>query len=176
MTQCLENFNLQIAHDHISRRSLKIQSHSLKFYFRTGQSSWYNFPFVSSVSSKLKQIYIKKIVNKKRKNRKKNYPQRYYCKQNRLKALNLCSSISTWFCSLEPGLWLVTLLKKRRRHRCFPVNFAKFLRTPFFLEHLRWLFLWNSTEYEWTQKHPHRFLLLVPEFPFKVTLSSYRSD
>ena len=25
-----------------------------------------------------------------------------------------------------------TLLKKRLWHRCFPVNFAKFLRTPFF--------------------------------------------
>ena len=24
---------------------------------------------------------------------------------------------------------------------CFPVNFAKFLRTPFFTEHLRWLLL-----------------------------------
>ena len=24
--------------------------------------------------------------------------------------------------------------------RCFPVNFAKYLRTPFFKEHLRWLF------------------------------------
>ena len=29
-----------------------------------------------------------------------------------------------------------TLLKKRLWHRCFPVNFAKFLRTPFFIEHL----------------------------------------
>ena len=26
-------------------------------------------------------------------------------------------------------------------HRCFPVNFAKFLRTPFSTEHLRWLLL-----------------------------------
>ena len=26
-------------------------------------------------------------------------------------------------------------------HRCFPVNFAKFLRTPIFKEHLRWLLL-----------------------------------
>ena len=26
-------------------------------------------------------------------------------------------------------------------HRCFPVNFAKFLRTPFFIEHLWWLLL-----------------------------------
>ena len=32
-----------------------------------------------------------------------------------------------------------TLLKKRLWHRCFPMNFAKFLRTPFFTEHLRWL-------------------------------------
>ena len=28
------------------------------------------------------------------------------------------------------------LLKRRIEHRCFPVNFAKFLRTPFFIEHL----------------------------------------
>ena len=34
-----------------------------------------------------------------------------------------------------------TLLKKRLWHRCFPVNFVKFLRTPFFIEHLRWLLL-----------------------------------
>ena len=33
-----------------------------------------------------------------------------------------------------------TLLKKRLRHRCFPVNFAKFLST-FFIEHLLWLLL-----------------------------------
>ena len=31
------------------------------------------------------------------------------------------------------------LLKKRLRHRCFPVNFAKFLRTPISIEHLPWL-------------------------------------
>ena len=34
-----------------------------------------------------------------------------------------------------------TLLKKRLWHRCFPVNFAKFLRTPFLTEHLGWLLL-----------------------------------
>ena len=34
-----------------------------------------------------------------------------------------------------------TLLKKRLWRRCFPVNFTKFLRTPFFIEHLRWLLL-----------------------------------
>ena len=38
---------------------------------------------------------------------------------------------------LRPG----TLLKMRLWHRCFPVNFVKFLRTPFFTEHLRWLLM-----------------------------------
>ena len=28
-----------------------------------------------------------------------------------------------------------------RPETCFPVNFAKFLRKPFFVEHLRWQFL-----------------------------------
>ena len=32
-----------------------------------------------------------------------------------------------------------TLLKKRLWHRCFPVNFGKFLRILFFIEHLWWL-------------------------------------
>ena len=37
----------------------------------------------------------------------------------------------------------------RLRHKCFPVNFAKFLRTPFSTGHLRWLLLWvfNILEY-----------------------------
>ena len=32
-----------------------------------------------------------------------------------------------------------TLSKKRLWHRCFPVNFTKFLRTTFFTEHRWWL-------------------------------------
>ena len=39
------------------------------------------------------------------------------------------------------GLRPATLLKKMLWHRCFPVNFAKFPRTPFFTEQLRWLLL-----------------------------------
>ena len=30
-------------------------------------------------------------------------------------------------------------IKKRHQHRCFSVKFAKFLRPPLFIEHLRWL-------------------------------------
>ena len=37
-----------------------------------------------------------------------------------------------------------TLLKKRLWHRCFPMNFAKFLRTSFFTEHFWWLLLNNA--------------------------------
>ena len=35
------------------------------------------------------------------------------------------------------------LIKLQDWGLCFPVNFAKFLRTPFLKEHLWWLLLWN---------------------------------
>ena len=35
-----------------------------------------------------------------------------------------------------------TLLKNRPWHRCFSVNFTKFLRTPVFIEHIWWLLLY----------------------------------
>ena len=40
----------------------------------------------------------------------------------------LCQSL---FFNKIAGLTPATLLKKRLWHRCFPVNFVKFLRTPF---------------------------------------------
>ena len=36
-------------------------------------------------------------------------------------------------------LQAATLLKEKLWHRCLPVNFLKFLRTPFLTEHLWWL-------------------------------------
>ena len=45
------------------------------------------------------------------------------------------------FLNKVAGLRSATLLKKSLQHGCFPVNFAKFLRTLFFTEHLRWLLL-----------------------------------
>ena len=36
-------------------------------------------------------------------------------------------------------------IKKRLQHRCFPMKFAKFLRTPIFTEHLQWLLLAQKT-------------------------------
>ena len=49
----------------------------------------------------------------------------------------MCSQENT--CATIP--FSIKLSKKRFWHRCFPVNFAKFLRTPFLTEHPRWLLL-----------------------------------
>ena len=42
-----------------------------------------------------------------------------------------------------------TLFKKRLWHRCFPVNFVKFCRTLFFIEHLWWMLLTAKRCYFW---------------------------
>ena len=46
------------------------------------------------------------------------------------------SNCASLFFNKVADLRPATLLKKRLWHRCFPVNFVKFLRTPFFIEHL----------------------------------------
>ena len=51
---------------------------------------------------------------------------------------HLCQSL---FFNKVAGLRPAPLLKKRLWHRCFPVNFEKFLRTPFYIEHLWWMLL-----------------------------------
>ena len=57
---------------------------------------------------------------------------------------NTCARVS--FFNKVAGLRHVTLSKKRLWHRCSPVNFAKFLTTPYFLtEHLQWLLLEDWT-------------------------------
>ena len=52
---------------------------------------------------------------------------------------NICARVS--FFNKVAGLRPTTLLKKRLWHRRFPVNYAKFLKIPFFIEHLWWLLL-----------------------------------
>ena len=58
--------------------------------------------------------------------------------QNSQENKHMCQSL---FFNKVAGLRPATLLKNRLWHWCFPVNFAKFLRTPFLEEHLRWLLL-----------------------------------
>ena len=52
-----------------------------------------------------------------------------------------CARVSFLIKLQASGLRPATLLKKRLWHRCFPENFVKFIRRPFFIEHLWWLHL-----------------------------------
>ena len=53
---------------------------------------------------------------------------------------NTCTRVY-FLIKLQPA----TLLKNRVWHKCFSVNFAKFLRTPFLTKHLPWL-LFSETQ------------------------------
>ena len=56
---------------------------------------------------------------------------------------HLCWSL---FFNKYAGLKACNFIKKRLQHKFFPVKFAKFLRTPFFTEHVRWMLLEISHE------------------------------
>ena len=45
-----------------------------------------------------------------------------------------------------------TLLKKKHWRKCFPVNFAKFLRKLFFIEHFWWLLLNGDIKYKKSER------------------------
>ena len=62
-----------------------------------------------------------------------------------------------------------TLRKKRLWHRCFPVNFSKFLRTPLLTEHLWWLLLNNNMEKEALK----RFGIFIANFTVNVFSSFF---
>ena len=76
-----------------------------------------------------------------------------FCKKGVLRNLTKFTGKHLWqslFFNKAAGLRLrltlrpATLLKRRLWHRCFPVNFVKFLRTAFFIEHLWWLLFSNK--------------------------------
>ena len=51
---------------------------------------------------------------------------------------NNCAIVS-FFNKVASGF--ATLLKTSLWHRCFPLNLVKFLKAPFYIEHLWWLLL-----------------------------------
>ena len=63
---------------------------------------------------------------------------------------HLCKSL---FFEKVTGLRPATLLTKRLWHWCFPLNVAKFLRTPFCIELLRWLLRKNQRRIQNFFKH-----------------------
>ena len=84
---------------------------------------------------------------------------RYSVKKVLLKSseIHRKAPVSSLFFSNVGGLRSATLLEKRPWRSCFSVNIAKFVITPFFIEHLWWL-LRNFTTFwcrlDWPQgKH-----------------------
>ena len=89
----------------------------------------YNFQIANVRSSRLKVVCEKNVL--------RNFAE--------FKGKHLCQSL---FFNKVASLRPPTLLKKRLWHRCFPVNFAKFLRTPFLTEHFHWVLLKSSASGE----------------------------
>ena len=59
-----------------------------------------------------------------------------------VEAVTQTCSIKKVFLEISQNPQEYTCLRVSRLwHRCFPVNFVKFLRTPFLIEHLWWLLL-----------------------------------
>ena len=73
----------------------------------------------------------------------------------------------SFFFNKFAGLRSATLLKKKFWHRCFPVNFAKFIRTPFFKKHLWWLLL-QAFISKWSRLI---IQVILSRFPLKPILS-----
>ena len=81
-------------------------------------------------------------------------PPDVFCEKGILR--NFAKITGKHLCRRAPA----NLLKKSLWHRCLPVNFAKFLRIPFFTEHVRWLLLLFYENSWWlvVKKLHHRFL------------------
>ena len=73
------------------------------------------------------------------------------------KVAGLCQSL---FINKVAGLRPATLLKKRLWHRCFPVNFAKFLRTPF-LQNTSWRLLLYAERSSHSDSIPEKEMFLI---------------
>ena len=129
-----------------------------------------NDPSFPKNSPKLIHIIIWQAINSR--------PE-VFCKKGVLRNFakftgkHLCQS---FFFNKVAGLRPATLLKKRLWHRCFPKNFAKFLRAPSPTEHFQWLLLfltmpkkyctWMNSNFTGNQswnksKHFHLFLILM---------------
>ena len=88
---------------------------------------------------------------------------------------HLCQSL---FFSRVAGQRPVTSLKKRLWHRCFLVNIAKFIRTPFLKEHLWWMLLLLLVLVRiglvWRAANLSMFCIIVCKSVFEVLRCSFQ--
>ena len=96
------------------------------------------FHYINDLSNKLNsnaQLFtddISLFTNVTDKNQKQ--PPEVFCKKRcswKFRKIHRKTPVPESLFNKVAGLRPATLLKKRLWHRCFPVNFAKFLRTPF---------------------------------------------
>ena len=74
---------------------------------------------------------------------------------------NLCQNLSTKLFSYV-----------YRKHLCFPVNFAKFVKAAFFIEHLRWQLLKLRVP-NFLVTFNRKYLLLLNIYYFKISWTLY---
>ena len=79
-----------------------------------------------------------KIINQDTLNTNRSSRTDGFCKKAVLRNFKKCTGKH-----LCQSLFLNKATSLRLWHRCFPVNFVKFLRTPFLKEHLWWLLLYK---------------------------------
>ena len=92
----------------------------------------HTIPKMQSDLIRLISIKVFKLVSNQKQSPVGVLPKRWYLPK--FTGKHLCQSL---FFNKVAGLRPATSLKKRLWHRCFPLSFAKFLRTPFLIEHLR---------------------------------------
>ena len=69
--------------------------------------------------------------------------------------------LKPWFIT-KGGPQACNFVKSKLQHRCFPVNIAKFLRTAFFIEHLRRLLLSRmETCFLHAKQKPSKYLIIL---------------
>ena len=86
---------------------------------------------------------------------KQNENGKRWCDNDRDCKFTACKSFETFSRNNKPQT--CAFIKKESQAQVFSVNFAKFLRTPFFTEHLQWLLLFSGTRITHTHTPTHTY-------------------
>ena len=135
-------------HDSILRRNKFHRKASLWEYFQKPSSKFHNIHRRIPVSEPL----FENVVGLKAYNfNKKVSPSQVfsceYCKIFKNSSFYRTPlMLLLYLFNTVAGLKTSNIIKSRLQHKCFPVKFAKVLRTTFFTEHLWWLLLNKSNK------------------------------
>ena len=132
---------LQKEHSFALRISIAVQRNDLKIFFELS-SNFLDCQYTKMFLGKLWQSWkflnfsaTLALVSYKQECIGRSSRQEVFCDEGAL----------TNFAKLTGKHLCQSLSKIRFWHMCFPVNFAKFLRTPFLTERLRWLLFYRTS-------------------------------